>query len=356
NGFEADARDGSLGSSAAKYLMDRLRPPHWFSAHLHCKFAAIVDYGPKVALGPPTELIFNGTNNAESTEKTNTEEIHVDLEDDLPVQAAHSHPLVVRNNDEIDLEMDDDVSQELPPIAALDANRTTSEPAATEVQVVSEDLRAQLPESFTRPQSTASTTTLPFPEAITNKVTRFLALDKCLPNRQFLQILDIEPISLITTSATSSSATTSTHRLCYDKEWLAITRAFATYPIIGDRSTPTLPNKGEAFYRPLIETEELWVEENLERTEKMMIPENFQITAPVYDASIGIGVREQPREYTNPQTVAFCEMLGIENVFCASEDEREERWRRGPRAEEPRMGRGGRARQKRKIGALSRVG
>ncbi|SLM36485.1 rna lariat debranching enzyme [Lasallia pustulata] len=35
--FEADARAGKLGSTAAKYVINRLRPPHWFSAHLHCK-------------------------------------------------------------------------------------------------------------------------------------------------------------------------------------------------------------------------------------------------------------------------------------------------------------------------------
>jgi len=39
--FEAESRDGSLGSIAAEYVMDRLRPPYWFSAHMHCKFSAL---------------------------------------------------------------------------------------------------------------------------------------------------------------------------------------------------------------------------------------------------------------------------------------------------------------------------
>ncbi|KAK1078178.1 lariat debranching enzyme, partial [Friedmanniomyces endolithicus] len=33
--LEEDARGGQLGSVAAHYVMDRLRPRYWFSAHLH---------------------------------------------------------------------------------------------------------------------------------------------------------------------------------------------------------------------------------------------------------------------------------------------------------------------------------
>ena len=76
----------------------------------------------------------------------------------------------------------------------------------------------------------------------------------------------------------------------------------------------------------------------------MTIPENFEITAPIYNPRIGIGIREQPREYTNPQTVAFCETLDIENAFDATEEDREQRFRKGPRPEQDRGGAGGRDR------------
>ena len=70
--------------------------------------------------------------------------------------------------------------------------------------------------------------------------------------------------------------------------------------------------------------EEEWVEENLVRQGKMAVSENFAITAPVYDGkAIGSVGREQPREYTNPQTKNFCEMLSIYNYFDATEEERE---------------------------------
>jgi lariat debranching enzyme len=41
-GFEQSSRGDSLGSPAAKFVLDRLRPARWFSAHLHVKFTGSV--------------------------------------------------------------------------------------------------------------------------------------------------------------------------------------------------------------------------------------------------------------------------------------------------------------------------
>ena len=41
----AQVQDNSLGSVAAEQLLHELRPGHWFSAHLHTKFAALVPHG-----------------------------------------------------------------------------------------------------------------------------------------------------------------------------------------------------------------------------------------------------------------------------------------------------------------------
>lgn len=336
NLFEADARAGTLGSSAAKYVMDHLRPPHWFAAHLHCKFPAVVKYGENSGSLPQEELKAVQNEKFESRPARNTDEIDVNL-DDTPPQS----PTPARNEDEIDLDMDDDEPIKSSSAATPAAtNQLPSMPSIAEIQSVPADVRAQLPVSFTKASSHAPTPLLPSPEAITNKVTRFLALDKCLPNRKFLQILDIDPISQSPASTPISEAP---FQLSYDKEWLAITRVFASDLVLGDPSSPVPANKGQAHYQSRIAAEEQWVEENVEKRGLLAIPENFEITAPVYDPAVSIGVREQPREYTNPQTTAFCQLVGIENPFHASEEERDERMKKAPG---PGVARGGEGRER----------
>ena len=340
--FEADARAGTLGSSAAKYVMDRLRPPHWFSAHLHCKFSAIVEYGSQEQAAAAAGEIQGRFEPVPSNGVRNANEIDLDLED-ASAQPMFSKPTAPpHNEDEIDIDMDEDEPAPASTEIVQHGANPTSTPTLPQIQVVPVGLRAQLPASFSRPPPSAPPAKLPPPPAITNQTTRFLALDKCLPNRKFLQILTINPIS----QPDQSAPATPPYRLSYDKEWLAITRVFASHLILGDPAGRPSPDKGEAHYRPLIEAEAEWVEQNIVAKGKMTIPENFEFTAPVYDPSIGIGTREQPVEYTNPQTVRFCEMLGVGNPFAISEEEREVRRRDGPRADEGRMdgrrgGRGG---------------
>ena len=69
--------------------------------------------------------------------------------------------------------------------------------------------------------------------------TRFLALDKCLPHRDFLQVLDVEKDEHVPYS----------DELCYDAQWLAITKTLHPHLSITLRQQPLPPeNELQEYY------------------------------------------------------------------------------------------------------------
>uniref|UniRef100_A0A1B6CUA3 Lariat debranching enzyme C-terminal domain-containing protein n=2 Tax=Clastoptera arizonana TaxID=38151 RepID=A0A1B6CUA3_9HEMI len=130
------------------------------------------------------------------------------------------------------------------------------------------------------------------------RFTKFLALDKCLPRRKFLQILDVpsdsnKPIDLE-----------------YDLEWLSILH-LTNHLLSVKRGYIYMPDQSSherSDFTPTIEEKNLV----LNRFENnLKVPSNFIRTAPVYDAKVtGNG---QPSAYINYQTKTFCEKLGIDD-------------------------------------------
>lgn len=204
--------------------------------------------------------------------------------------------------------------------------------------------QSSLPKAASNPSDSEH---LPGPQEIKNLVTQFLTLDKPHNHDDFVELLEIEPIS-----EPDSFAVDSPMRLRYDKEWLAITRAFADELEFGGHPKGSVPaHKGYEYYQQRITEEEEWVQENVINPGLLDIPTDFVLTAPIYDPGVSINTHEQPKEYTNPQTSAFCNLIGIENKFDMSEEERQARMEAGPRPDEPRQysqsnrgGRGGRGR------------
>ena len=231
--LEADANKNALGSNAARQVMQHLKPPYWFSAHLHIKYAAMV----------PHEMEDNSTMEHEDTEYL---------------------------------------------------------------------------EEGTR-------------DAIRNSLTRFLALDKCLPHTNFLQLLEVQS-NVERHSESTEFNENGRPRLLYDPEWLAITRVFADTLTIGEPRRKVqfaLSGPGEELkfkdYGEDIDKERKWVQENIVDAGKLAVPENFEIVAPVYS---GTNTRptteEMPPEYDSPQMDAFCDLLKITNPLHSASPEDQE--------------------------------
>ncbi|EFX06254.1 RNA lariat debranching protein [Grosmannia clavigera kw1407] len=315
--FRSESEEGSLGSVAAEHVMDRLRPRYWFSAHLHCKYAAIKQYAPPDKVLPAVDLASSRTAIAAE-----------------PVAAA-----AVDNPDEIDLDLDDDGDDASAGASSSKPVETAPQIAQTSVLGIPDDVLAQLPASFQRlPSARPPQPGQPVPPTITNTTVRFLALDKCLPGRHYLQVCEIPPASTEAAAAAAAVAPTShpgRYRLEYDPEWLAITRVFANELVIGAgaASPPTPNDRGELQYRKLIDEERRWVDEHIVAKDRLAVPANFVLTAPVHTPVPGrpdTHASGQPVEYTNPQTAAFCALVGVPNLWDAPEAEREERRLRGP--------------------------
>lgn len=198
--FEQEANDGTLGSVAAAKAMEHLRPPYWFSAHMHCRFAA--------------------------------EWVHEQASEPVP-------PI---NPDAIDLDSDSDED-------ADGSDEVEKREQASDKKIVE--------------KSNGEPSTDTHSQGITNNVTQFLALDKCLPNKHFLQLLEVEPHSTTTTNIQRPLG------LEYDEEWLAITRLFAKDLQVGDPDAVVPIDRGEAVYRPEIEQEVDWVKEHVVKPGKM---------------------------------------------------------------------------------------
>jgi lariat debranching enzyme len=342
--FEAESRDGTLGNIAAKYVMDRLRPPLWFSAHLHCKFPAVKTYEDSAQ--EANDNLSQSTTTATAVIEENGGSENTPAE------------VVAHNEDEIDLDMDDETPppSEAPEKVAsisneLESGNGSAGTDAAASSTVPSDLRAQLPAAFSRPQtSNVAQQKLqngqPTPPEITNKEVRFLALDKCLPGRKFLQVLEVQPFNGGSKSLPKDSTSArAAPKFEYDPEWLAITRSFNdAYKF--ERDAETTPDLGEAQYKIRIDEERQWVEEHIVKPGKLEIPRNFVITAPPFVVGSPEIVSEGPIEYNNPQTQQFCDLLGMKNPCYATDEEKQQRMDRGPPPLEERIhgasgGRGG---------------
>ncbi|EDV40385.1 uncharacterized protein Dana_GF23959 [Drosophila ananassae] len=148
------------------------------------------------------------------------------------------------------------------------------------------------------------------PSAAPVSVTKFLALDKCLPRRGFLQIVDIP-----------SAPVEGNPQLEYDAEWLAILHS-TNHLISVKENYYYLPGKkaGEVTERYNFTPTADELEAVTEKFKSLKVPENFECTVPAYDpekeSNYKNMVLSQPQPQLNPQSNSFCAALGIDDPLC----------------------------------------
>lgn len=169
-------------------------------------------------------------------------------------------------------------------------------------------------------------------EDLTEQMTKFLALDKCLPRRKFLSILNIRVPGAKDTPTGSKERSTEPkeyHHLEYDPEWLAILKNTHHWTQTEHRhvSIPPYPEEDSNQYHSVDWIRERFREanRNTETTTSsstgLEIPRDFVPTVPYHtdEAFQNRGVPPLP-VMGNPQTDRLLQVLELDHVLTVPYD------------------------------------
>ena len=207
--FRDDIAKGQLGNPHMMALLKQLQPAWWFSAHLHVRFQAEVDHvGKGVSNWAAGNVVgvYKGDRErgrgygrgrgrggrAQGGRRghysglprpINEDEIRMDDDDDVPVPA----PSIPSHNPE-EITMEEDFE----PSGQPETASTSAAPGMSPEGVsATGDQAGEEKPTPTEPVPSApdqSLDPLASPNRISFDTTKFLALDKCLPNRAFLDV------------------------------------------------------------------------------------------------------------------------------------------------------------------------
>ncbi|XP_044291119.1 lariat debranching enzyme [Varanus komodoensis] len=153
------------------------------------------------------------------------------------------------------------------------------------------------------------------------KATKFLALDKCLPHRDFLQIVEI------------AHDPNASDCLEYDPEWIAVLRATNSLINVSPNCWNMPENNGLHARWDYSVTEEDLKELLEEVNHNLQIPHNFSPTVSPDDTNKSQQHRE-PVHRISPQTTEFCARFGLMDINSRIQQVREEKLERREEEEE----------------------
>lgn len=206
--FKADIAKNELGSPSNMRLLKSIKPKYWLSAHLHVGFKAQVNHSEeshkekvKDANKTPVKPVI----------VKNDEEIDIDMDDLMDESNDKQHAQPVKNEDEIELDLDEPeisteatVTEHAEEKQELEANLVNVQ--SKDEDGIKLDMKPTSDNQENKSSQVSTTDSIRDSEADTlskNKdllkksletspaITQFIALDKCLRNRKFFEHLEI---------------------------------------------------------------------------------------------------------------------------------------------------------------------
>lgn len=284
--FREDIEKGQLGSPLNKFLLHYLRPRYWYSAHLHVKFKARVEYKQE------KEMVENNRERISVVKNDNVIDLDMDDEDVVV------DPI---NKDEVSLDMDDDgdapKNKDELALDMDDDDTDTKDPPSTS------NFEHTLYLAKTKPcltRASGGTTT-----------TDFLALDKCGKGGNNLEINYIKIMHPDHPSVTNPG------KLYYSKRAIAINQTVENYlkshansfrgintrTIVQDPSKVGLVSE----LMPLVELQLNKLDKRPD--DDFIIPEDFKQIKNIHES-------KHVRYYPNNQTERYCQMFDVEMPDC----------------------------------------
>jgi hypothetical protein len=291
--FRAEVQDNTLGSPPNREILDTVQPKWWFAAHLHVKFKATVTHNREVKSPATTAVKSENVTSlvpsqiSRTTLLSNKEEVKEDSTSNAMNESVNA----------------ENESLETP---SIDFNNTNDNNTQSELEpepVTTEFHSLEGPSQCTGPD-------------LTDQMTQFLALDKCLPRRHYLSVIHLP-----------SNCPKEEARLEYDAEWLAILRK-SHHLTVSEHRRVHVPKEGVECTVSDVE----WVQNQVllaastpatttfnassESSPNLTIPNNFYPTVPFYSHPMFRGGRSTPlARMGNPQTDRLLDLLQLDHIL-----------------------------------------